>query len=262
MPEDSKPPTDDKLLQLSQQAEELSLTAMRDQIAIILSRAEKHQLSYSDFAIELFSTEILARKNRKLGSNYKRSGLPLTVEGLEKYNFSIRPQLEARVVKELLNCRWAEEEGRGIICVGKPGVGKTRVLDALGKAACLRGYTVLKINTADMLEHLHSSHADNTFRKTFSRYAKVGVLVLDEFGYADFDADATKYLFRLVSARYRQRSTLIAANTGFNHWKNFFPSEAQAVATVDRLIDRATILRFTGKGCRAPLEIVGAESTD
>jgi hypothetical protein len=30
------------------------------------------------------------------------------------------------------------------------------------------------------------------------------------------------------------------------------------VATVDRLLDRATILRFTGKTCRNPQEISGA----
>jgi hypothetical protein len=39
-------------------------------------------------------------------------------------------------------------------------------------------------------------------------------------------------------------------------------SEAQAVATVDRLIDRATILRFTGKSKRRPLETHGADVED
>jgi hypothetical protein len=36
-------------------------------------------------------------------------------------------------------------------------------------------------------------------------------------------------------------SIVLTANTGFTQWKNLFPSETQAVATVDRLIDRATI---------------------
>jgi hypothetical protein len=46
--------------------------------------------------------------------------------------------------------------------------------------------------------------------------------------------------------------------TGFAHWKNLFPTESTAVATVDRLVDRATILRFTGRSMRDPKEIVGA----
>ena len=61
-----------------------------------------------------------------------------------------------------------------------------------------------------------------------------------------------------MSARYGQGSIILTANTGFSHWKNLFASESQAIATVDRLVDRATILRFTGKTCRNPLEISGA----
>jgi DNA replication protein DnaC len=116
---------------------------------------------------------------------------------------------------------------------------------------------VLKVTAAEMLEDLHASLADGTLRRTFSRYEKPAVLYCDEFGYEPFDAEATKYLFRLVSARHGQSSILLAANTGFKSWKNFFPSEAQAVATVDRLIDNATILRFTGKSFRRPKEVIG-----
>jgi DNA replication protein DnaC len=109
-----------------------------------------------------------------------------------------------------------------------------------------------------MLEDLHASHADATFKRTLRRYVKPAVLLLDEFGYEPFDSAATGYLFRLVSARHGQGSIILTANTGFSQWKNMFPSEAQAIATVDRLVDRATILRFTGKTKRDPLEISGA----
>jgi len=55
---------------------------------------------------------------------------------------------------------------------------------------------------------------------------------------------------------------VITANTGFSKWKALFPSEETAVATVDRLVDRATILRFTGKSLRDPLVITGAPLDD
>jgi DNA replication protein DnaC len=47
----------------------------------------------------------------------------------------------------------------------------------------------------------------------------------------------------------------LTANTGFSSWVNLFPSEATAVATADRLVDGATILRFTGKSYRKPREL-------
>jgi hypothetical protein len=44
--------------------------------------------------------------------------------------------------------------------------------------------------------------------------------------------------------------------------KTLFPSEATAVSTVDRLVDRSTILRFTGETFRKPKEVVGAPIDD
>jgi DNA replication protein DnaC len=112
--------------------------------------------------------------------------------------------------------------------------------------------------TAEMLEELHASQADRSFHRALRRYVKPQLLVLDEFGYEPFDLKATTYLFRVVSARYQQGSVVLTANVGFNRWKNLFPSESMAVATVDRLVDRSTILRFSGKGCREPKEMIGA----
>lgn len=239
----------------------LSLTTLRNRLADLVLWAERDAPSYTDFTAALLRSECDAREERRLRRIRKRSNLPAAVEDLDSFNFAIRPSLDARVVRELQNCRWVED-ARNIICVGRPGLGKTRVLDALAQAACQRGYSVLKVTTADMLADLHASLADGTFRRVFRRYEKPQVLYLEEFGYAGLNLEDTGYLFRLVSARHGVRSTLLAANTGFKHWKSFFPSEAHAVATVDRLIDRATILRFTGKSMREPEAIYGAETDE
>jgi DNA replication protein DnaC len=247
----------DPAVKLAELANRLSLTAIRDQIPQLLAQAEADSLSYSDFALSVLQLEVDARENRRLTRNLKRSNLPAVIEGLDTFDFSVRPRLEAPLVRELENCRFAEENGRNIICVGRPGLGKTRVLDAIARAACDKGYSVRKILAADLLEELHASLVDGTYNRTFRKYEKYDILYLDEFGYDPFDSNATKHLFRLVSARHRKRSILLAANTGFNNWNSFFPSEAQAVATVDRLIDQATILRFTGKSFRKPKNILG-----
>jgi DNA replication protein DnaC len=137
------------------------------------------------------------------------------------------------------------------------------VAKAIVHAACLAGYSTLCVPTIDMIEDLHASRADRSFARALRRYVKPQVLLLDEFGHAGpFDATASHYLFRVVGARHQQGSIVLTANTGFSKWKSLFPSEETAVATVDRLIDRATILRFTGKGKRAPLVVTGAPLDD
>lgn len=256
MARNRRAPAPDPREELVQLAIDLDLTALAEALPAFLERAEKEGLSFSDFALGLFKAESAARKQRKLERSLRRSRLG-AVEGLDGFNWSARPQLEARVVKELLGCRWAEEK-RNIICVGKPGLGKTRVAKALVHAACLAGYSTLSVVAAEMIEDLHSSLVDGSYKRTLRRYVKPDVLLLDELAYEPLDARGTTYLFRVISARYCQGSIVVTANTGFTNWKKLFPSEAQAAAAIDRLLHDATVLRFGGKTWRDPRDIHGA----
>ena len=242
--------------ELIQLAIDLDLTALAHNLPALLERAENDSPSFTNFSLEMLRAEVNARKTRRLERSLKRSHLG-QVEGLDGFDFAARPKLDPRVVKELLGCRFVAEH-RNMLCLGRAGLGKTRIAKAIAHAACLADYSVLCVLAADMIEELHASHADGTFKRAFRRYVKPQLLLVDEFGYEPFTSEATNYLFRLVSARHRQGSIVLTANTGFSKWRTLFPSEATAVATVDRLVDCATILRFTGKSFRQPHQIVGA----
>jgi DNA replication protein DnaC len=99
---------------------------------------------------------------------------------------------------------------------------------------------------------------DGTYRKVFRRVTGPDLLLLDEAGFSNLGRDAANELFRVACARHRQRSTVVVSNLPFKQWAEFLPSPAQAVAIADRLVDDATMLRFTGKPYRQPGGIYGA----
>ena len=251
-----RPTSQDPREALLQLATDLDLTALATALPELLAKAETEKLSFTDFALTLLRRESAARAERRLARSRKRSALG-PVLGPEGFDWAARPDLDPRIVKELVLAQFVREK-RNVLCLGKPGTGKTRVCDALADGALLAGHSVLKRLAVEMLEDLHASHADGTWTRALNRYVKPDVLYLDEFGSQAFDETATKYLFRVVSSRYGKGSILLAANTGFKQWHKFFPSEAHAVATLDRLVDRASVLRFTGKSFRAPKQITGA----
>lgn len=249
------------MAELVQLAEELDLTTLATAWSDLLAKVELAPPSFTDFARAALKIEVDARSKRQQERAMRRSRLGACPD-LADFDFSLRPQLRPSLVRELCACRWAAEK-RGLVLIGGQGTGKTTIARIFGAAAVDQGYSVLYVeHTSALLAELRGARVDGTTKRVFGRYEKVDVLILDEFGLEDMDAGATNDLFRLTSARHRRKSTVIVSNTGFSQWHTFFPSKAQAVATVDRLIDDATILRFTGKSIRKPRDVHGGKLAD
>ena len=238
----------------------LDLTTLARELPAVLAHAEGAAPSYSAFLAAALEVEAAARFDRKIQRRLRWSRLGPLVD-LERFDFSARPQLSPQVVKELLTCRFVEEH-RNVILVGRSSTGKTTVARAIGHAACRRLFSVYYGPLAGVLAELRAARADGTHAKALRRVLRPDLLILEDCGFGELSRDQTEELFLLTCARSRNRSTLVVSNLPFRKWGQFIASPALAVAIADRLIDDATILRFTGQPFRKPRDIFGAPLED
>ncbi len=248
-------PESDPLEKLRLLLLQLNLTTIARELPALLARAECSPPSFSEFLRQTLDLEQAARRERKIQRRLRWSRIGATIP-LSDFDFAVRPQLSPAVVKELSTCRFIEER-RNVILVGRPSTGKTSIAKILGRAACERGLSVYYTPMAEMLAALHAARADGTYRKVFRRVALSSLLVIDDAGFGELDPQNANELFKVVRERHRQRSTILVSNLPFKQWAELLPSPGLAVAIVDRLLDDATVLRFSGKSFRQPRDIHG-----
>ena len=247
---------DDPLENLRELLLQLNLTTIARELTALLARAEKSPPSFSEFLRQALDIEQAARRERKIQRRLRWSRIGATIP-LSNFQFALRPQLSAAVVQELATCRFIEDH-RNVILVGRSSTGKTAIAKILARAACERGLSVYYTPMAEMLSALHAARADHSYRKVFRRVAHSALLVVDDAGFGELDPQNANELFKVVRERHRQRSTILVSNLPFKQWAELLPSPGLAVAIVDRLLDDATVLRFSGKSFRNPRDVHGA----
>src|SRR5436189_4503246 len=104
---------------------------------------------------------------------------------------------------------------------------------------------------------VNASLADKTLPARLRRYASPELLIIDEFGFDRIErtecAQAAHLLYKIIASRNQKRSTALVTNVDFDKWGEYLVDGPLAMALLDRLIERAIILKIKGKTYRTPL---------
>ena len=155
------------------------------------------------------------------------------------------------LITDLATCRFVAEKV-AVLIAGPCGTGKSHIAQALGHAAVRADHDVLFTTQSQLLASLNAARAINAYERRFQTFARVPLLVIDDFGLKPLRAPQDEDFHDLVAERYEQGATIVTSNLDFSEWGDAFPNRLLGAATLDRLRHGAYRLTLEGESYRSP----------
>ena len=235
----------------------LKLFGMLETLEARLAQATAGELGHVELLGVLCADESSRRDTAGLERRVKAARFEQTTT-IEEFDFSFNPKIPAAQIRDLATLRFLDA-AESVILHGPVGVGKSMIAQALGHAACRRGHSVAFTKTSRLLADLAGGHADRSWEARLRRWARPGLLILDDFAMRAFSATQADDLYELISER-AGASVVITANRAAEDWYSLFPNPVVAESILDRVVNGAHHIAMAGRSYR-PNHRPGAGAT-
>ena len=223
-----------------------------EQLDAALQQAQDAGLSHLDFLHRLLADQAGLRRQRRIERLIKdarfREALPLST-----FDWTFNPAIPRVQIEALAQGDFIRRK-QNVVFVGQSGLGKSRLIQSIGLAACTLGHKVHYVTSGELLEDLTAALADQTVHNRVRFYAKFDLLLIDEFGFDRIERSlcpqAASLWYKIIDARSQKCSTALITNIDFEAWADYLGDAPLAMALLDRVVDGATIVKLKGQSYR------------
>jgi len=205
-------------------------------------------LSFEDRLGLLVDREMADRQNRRFNTRLAKAKLRQNA-CIEDIDFRHPRGLDKPLIMQLASGKWIKE-AHNVIIIGPTGAGKTYLACALAHKACQLDYSAMYFRLPRLLQQLDIAKGDGRYAKMLKTFAKIQLLVIDDWGLKKLVKEQSHDLLEIFEDRHRLRSTLITSQLPVDHWHEIIGNPTLADAILDRLVHNAYRINLKGESMR------------
>ena len=131
----------------------LRLSGVLESLVLRRRQAVDDSLSFDEFLYRLLHDEVERRDGKQMASRLRRANFEGS-KTFDGFDFNFNPKIQKHKIIDLATCNFVTRH-ENVLLIGKTGVGKSHVAQALGHRACIAGHHVLYTSAHDMDRLLH-----------------------------------------------------------------------------------------------------------
>lgn len=211
--------------------------------------SEREGWSYEQFLGHLVECELSGRQTRRVERFLGESGLSRE-KTLSVFDMEVLPMKVRNEIPLLLEGAFAKK-GENVLFFGLPGRGKTHLANALGCELVRREIRTFFTPARRLVKSLLAAKKEYQLNRALQKLDRFEVVILDDIGYVQQNAEEMEVLFDFLAERYESKSVMITSNLPLGQWDQIFKNPMTTMAAIDRLVHHAHILELTCESYRA-----------